>query len=306
MDSRNLAIGMIFLLQTTVGTLGNFYLLFDNLVFHQNKRKLKPMDLILMHMFMVNSLILLLKGLPNTLALFDLKQFFNDWSYQLFLYILRVFRSMSIATTCLLSVFQAIMISHERSCWKILKVKSPSNTGLFISMCWIFYIMVNAIFPVYISVKFNKKNITTETNFEHYSVVDHDKTTVSLYIAFFVFPELLISVLITWSSSSMIVNLYRHKQRVQYIHNTHVSHRRSIELRATHSILALVSTFLTFYTFSAILYVCIVLAYGRNTLLVNITTILTLFFPSFGPFILRARALTCPVPAFYGKRIQKP
>ena len=98
MDSRNLAIGIIFLLQTTVGTLGNFYLLIDNLVFHQNKRKLMPMDLILIHMFMVNSLILLFKGLPNTLALFDLKQFFNDWSYQLFLYILRVFRSMSIAT----------------------------------------------------------------------------------------------------------------------------------------------------------------------------------------------------------------
>nr|XP_006994307.1 vomeronasal type-1 receptor 4-like [Peromyscus maniculatus bairdii] len=303
MDSKNLAIGIIFLSQSTVGILGNFSLLFDYLVFYQNKKKLNQMDLILMHMIMVNSLILLIKGSSNTLAAFGMKQFFNDWSYQLFLYILRVLRSMSIVTTCLLSIFQVVTISHENSCWKKLKVKSSWDIGLYISVCWIFYIMVNVIFPVYIAIKGIRKNITKETNFEHYTVVGHDKITVSLYIAFFMLPEVLFSVLITCSSSSMIVNLCRHKHQVQYIHSTHVSHRRSMESKATYNILALVSTFLAFYTFSAILHVCASLTDDKSSLLVNITAILTLCFPILGPFILRVRTLPCPVNAFYGKRI---
>ncbi|XP_059111025.1 vomeronasal type-1 receptor 4-like [Peromyscus eremicus] len=292
MNSGNLIIGLLFLSESTMGILGNVSLPFNYLVFYQKKKKLKPMDLILMHLIMVNSLIILFKGLPNTVAAFGLKQFFNYWNYQFFLYVLRVFRSMSIVTTCLLSVFQAITISPRNSCWKNLKVKSPRDIGLYISVCWVFYIMVNVIFPVYVSIKFNRKNKTKETEFEHHTSVGHDKVTVSSYITFFVFPELLFSVLITWSSSSMIVNLYSHKQRVQYIYSTHVSHRRSMESRATQSILALVSTFLVFYTFSAILHGCTALLYSNNSWLVNITAIITLCFPTLSPFILKSQDST--------------
>lgn len=42
-----------------MGLLGNFSLLFDYLVFNQNNKKLKPMNLILMHLIMVNSLVIL-------------------------------------------------------------------------------------------------------------------------------------------------------------------------------------------------------------------------------------------------------
>lgn len=130
-----------------------------------------------------------------------------------FLYVLRVFRSIPIVTTCLLSVFQVITICPRNSCWKNLKVKSPRDIGLYIFVCWVFCIMVNAIFQVYVSLKFNrKKNITKETKFEHQTAINHDKVTVSLYRAFFVFPELLFSVLIIFSSRSMIVDLYRYKQ----------------------------------------------------------------------------------------------
>lgn len=151
---------------------------------------------------------------------------------------------------------------------------------------------------MYVSLKFNRKKYKKETKFEHQAAVDHDKVTVSLYTAFFVFPELLFSVLITSSSRSMIVDLYRHKQWVQHILRTHVSHRRSVESRVTQNILVLVSTFLAFYTCSAILHDCTTLLYSNNPWLVNITTLITLCFPTMSFFILKRQNSTVSRPCF--------
>ncbi|XP_052616441.1 vomeronasal type-1 receptor 4-like [Peromyscus californicus insignis] len=290
MDPKNLAIGIIFLIQNTVGILGNVFLLAKYLVIYYKKHKVKPLDLILIHLVMVNILIILSKGMVNTMIIFVLKLFFNDWSYQLFMYVLRVFRIMSIATICLLSVFQAIMISPRNSFWKNLRVKSPKDIGVYISLCWFLYIMVNVLFPLYMSIKLRRKNITKETDFKYYTVVGHDKFTIFTYIAFFVFPELVISVLITWSSSSMIVFLYRHKQRVQHIRSTYAFHRNSPESRATQNILVLVFTFLAFYTLSTIAHGCSALLSHQNWWPITITSIITLCFPSLSPFLIMSQS----------------
>ncbi|XP_055483660.1 vomeronasal type-1 receptor 4-like [Psammomys obesus] len=285
MDSRNLGIGIIILLQCTIGILGNFSLFAYYLFIYYKKHKVKSTELILMHLTIVNFLIILSKGVCNTMAAFVLKLFYNDWSYQLFMYFLRVFRSMSIITICLLSAFHTITIIPRNSCWKKLKAKSPKDIGLCISFCWVFYIIINVIFPLYMSIKLIRKNLTEETEFKLYTIVGYDKTTVSLYIAFFVFPEVVFSALITWTSSSMIVILYRHKQRVQYIRSTQACQSSSPESRATQSILVLVFTFLGFYTLSAISHGCSALLHGHNSWLMDITIILTLCFPTLSPFV---------------------
>ncbi|XP_031211026.1 vomeronasal type-1 receptor 2-like [Mastomys coucha] len=290
MDARNLGIGIIFLLQSTVGILGNISILSYYLVIFYKKHKGKPMDLILVHMIIVNILIILSKGVPSTMTAFGLKLFFNDWSYQFFMYVLRVSRSMSIVTICLLSVFQTIIIIPRNSCWKNLRAKSPKGISLCISLSWVLYIFINVIFPLYMSVTLSEKNITEGTNFKLYTIVGYDKITVFLYITFFVFPEILFSGLITWSSSSMIVILYRHKQRVQYIRSTHASHSSSPESRAIQNILVLVFTFLTFYTLSAISHTYNALFHYSNWWLINFTAIITLCIPTSSPFVLMSQS----------------
>ncbi|XP_021077480.1 vomeronasal type-1 receptor 2-like [Mus pahari] len=286
MDARNLGIGIIYLLQSTVGILGNISLLFYYLVIYYKIPKRKPTDLIIMHLIIVNILIILSKGMSKTMTTFGLKLFFNDWSYQFFMYVLRVFRSMSVVTICLLSVFQAITIIPRNSCWKNLRVKSPKDISLCISLSWVLYIFINLIFPLYMSITFTGKNKTEDTNFKLYTIVGYDKNTVSLYISFFVFPEILFSGLITWSGSSVIVILYRHKQRVQYIRSTHASLSSTPESRATQSILVLVSIFMTFYTLSAILHAYNAVFHSSNWWLINFTNIITLCIPTSIPFVL--------------------
>ncbi|XP_052025494.1 vomeronasal type-1 receptor 4-like [Apodemus sylvaticus] len=287
MEHRNVAIGIVLSLQSVLGILGNFSLLFHYLLLYYNEGTLKTIDLILIHVFTANTLIIFSKGMLQITGAFEWNEFFNDIECKVILYILRLGRSMSTFTTCLVSVFQAITISPWNSCWKDLIVKIRQLMSFFISLCWALHMMVNMIFPMYPSTSRKIKNITQEKKFEFcHSFPGRDTIVESLYIAFWVFPEVLLSVVLVISSSSMIVILYGHKKRVQHIHSSHASPRNSPESRATQSILVLVCAFLTFYTISSILQGCITFSQNPSWLLVNITAIISMCFPTLGPFVM--------------------
>ncbi|XP_052568357.1 vomeronasal type-1 receptor 4-like [Peromyscus californicus insignis] len=286
MDLCNLAIRIVFLSQTTTGILGNLSLMFYYLVLYYRECKLKPADLILMHLMASNALDILSAGVPHTMAVWGLKHFVNSFGCQLLLYMQRFGRSVSIGTTCLLSVFQTITINPRGFCWKDHNFKAAKYTGCSIDLLWVLYMLINFIFFVYPFIERNSKNVTRKHDFEYCSIVGSDEISGSLYVALLVCPEILFSVMITWSSSSMIVILYRHKQNVQHIRSTTGSSRTSPESRATQNILALVATFLVFYTLSSILRGCIAFFHNQNWWLVNITRFTSLCFPSFRPFVL--------------------
>ncbi|XP_021519126.2 vomeronasal type-1 receptor 4-like [Meriones unguiculatus] len=287
MESRNLAIGIVLSLQSALGILGNFSLLFYYLLLYYSEGTLKTIDLILTHVFTANSLIIFSKGMLQITGAFEWNHFFNDIGCKIILYILRLGRGMSTSTTCLLSVFQAITISPRNSCWKNIIVKAPRFMGFFISLCWILHMMVNMIFPMYPSTKRNDNNITQKRNFDLCSSFPGRDTIVeSLYTAFWILPEVLLSVLLVISSSSMIIVLYGHKKRVQHIHSSHASLRISPESRATQNILFLLCTFLAFYTLSSILQGCITFSHNPSWWLINITAIISMCFPTLGPFVM--------------------
>ncbi|XP_028714912.1 vomeronasal type-1 receptor 4-like [Peromyscus leucopus] len=289
MEFSILAIRIIFLSQTTIGILGNVSLMFYYLVLYYREHILKPIDLILVHLMTANAMIILSLGVPHTMAAFGLMQFLNDFGCRLVIYIQTVGRSVSIGTTCLLSVFQVITIRPREFCWKDHKVKAENYIGCFIFLLWGFYMLTNFIFFVYPFIKHSSKNMTRKRDFGYCSIVGGDKINDSLYTALLVFPEVVFSVCIALSSSSMIVILYRHKKRVQHIRSSHGYSRTSPESRATQNILVLVSAFLAFYSLSSILRGCIALLHNHNWWLVNITPLTSLCFPSFGPFILMNR-----------------
>nr|XP_006994297.2 vomeronasal type-1 receptor 4-like [Peromyscus maniculatus bairdii] len=286
MDSRNLAIRIVLSLQSATGILGNVSFLFYYLLIYYNKHTLKTIDLILTHVFTANSLIILSTGVPQVIRAFGWKWFFNDVGCHLILYALRLGRSMSISTTCLLSIFQAIIISPCDSYCKDLKIKVQKYIRLSIFLFWILYMVVNTIFPMSMPTKRNSKNKTQNTDSEFCFSVSHDKIVDSLYTTFWVFPEVVFSMLIVCSSISIIVLLYGHKKRVQHIFSTHSSPRASPESRATQTILVFVCTFLTFYTISSILQGYIAISQNHNSWLIYITAIISMSFPTLSPYVM--------------------
>nr|XP_036881750.1 vomeronasal type-1 receptor 4-like [Manis javanica] len=287
--SRDLAIGIIFISQTIVGILGNFSLLYHYLFLYYTEGRLRPTDLILKHLVLANALIVLSKGVPQTMAAFGLKHFFSDSGCRFLLYVQRVGRGVSISTTCLLSVFQAVTISPVNSCWKDLKVKAPKYIGFSISLCWILYIFVNLTFPMYVlslSGRWGSKNTRLKKELRHCSYIDDVEIVASLYAALITFPEISFTGLMLWASGSMVLILHRHKQRVRHIHSTNVSPRSSAESRATQGILVLGSTFVCFHFLSSTFHVCVALFHNPSWWLVNMTALISVCFPTLSPYLL--------------------
>lgn len=97
-DSRNLAIQIIFLSQSTGGILGIVSVLSSYLICYYTECTSKLPDLTLTHLIMANSLTILSKRTLHTMALFKMKQFFNYLECKLILYVYILGRSISIAT----------------------------------------------------------------------------------------------------------------------------------------------------------------------------------------------------------------
>ena len=130
MASIDLTIGVIFLMQTVVGVLGNFSLLCSYIILHVMGYRLRSTDLILKHPIVANSLVLLCKGVPQTMTIFGWKQIRSDFGCKLLFFLHRVGRGVSIGSICLLSVFQVITISPWNSRWATLKVTAPKYVQL--------------------------------------------------------------------------------------------------------------------------------------------------------------------------------
>ena len=282
----NLTVVIIFLSQSTVGIFGNISLLSHYLIIYYNEFTLKPTDILRTHLITANLLIILSKGVPYTMAAFGMKEFIHNFICKLLLFIERLGRSMSLGTTCLLSIYQAITISSQKFCSKNHKVTCSNYFGQSISLCWVIYITINFIFPVLVHNKMIQNNITERRDFLFCSSLGRDKIVELLYIALLVFPEVLCSVLIIWSSGSMIGFLYKHQQHIQHIRNMSISRRTSPESRATKNILLLVTTFVAFYTVSSILQGFIADSYKPSLWLVNVTAITSMCFPTLSPFFM--------------------
>ncbi|XP_007653287.1 vomeronasal type-1 receptor 4-like [Cricetulus griseus] len=286
MNLKDLTIGVVFLLQSTVGIVGNFSLLSCYLIHYYTEQTLKTTDFILTHMFTANILIMLSKGFLNTMRAFGMKGFINHFGCEFLLYIQRLGRSMSIVTTCFLSVFQAITIRPGISFCFIPEVKASKHIVLLTSLCWKLYMSGNMIFPVYMYTQGNSNILAHESDMKYCSISGNDALGSLLYTVLFVLPEILLSAIIVWSSCSMVVILYRHNKRVQHIRSSSVSFRTSPEYRATHRILAFVSTFIGFHALSSILQGCIALIHNPHWWLQNITAIISMCFPTLGPFLM--------------------
>ncbi|XP_026237663.2 vomeronasal type-1 receptor 4-like [Urocitellus parryii] len=288
MATSDVAVGIIFLSQTVVGALGNSSLFLHYLVLYFTGCRVRHTDLILQHLIVANLLALLCRGVPQTMAAFGGKGFLSDVGCKLLYYLHRVGRGVSIGSTCLLSVFQAIKISPEDSSCSELKVKAPKYIGFSIYLSWILYLLVNIMIISHMTRKRSNNNITSMKDFGYCSGVHLSKTLQSLYAALITLPDVLCGVLMLWASSSMVLILHRHKQRMQHVHKSS-SLRSSPESRATKTILLLVSTFVFFYTLSCLFQVCVTVIYNPHWLLVKMAAILSGCFPAVSPFLLMRR-----------------
>ncbi|XP_045701043.1 vomeronasal type-1 receptor 1-like, partial [Phyllostomus hastatus] len=286
--SSELVMGTLFLFQTGIGLLGNVSLLCFYVLTSFTKHTQRPVDLILTHLALANSLFLLCRGIPQILDAFAFKYFMGEVECKVNFYTQRVARGVSLCSTCFLSGFQASMLSLGNSRWAELKRKAPKFIPSCCSLCWVLHLLIHSAVPVKITHSGHTANIT-KINLGLCSGKGIDSFTLSFHAFLFSFTDILFLGLMIWASGSIVIFLQRHKQRVQYIHRTSLSPRASLETTATHTVLLLVSLFVSFYSVSSAFFIYLTCCVTSSLRLWNINVFLAACFPVFSPFVLITR-----------------
>ncbi|XP_023560675.1 vomeronasal type-1 receptor 4-like [Octodon degus] len=251
----NVYIVIIFLVQIFIGTLGNLSFLGKYLYIFFPGYKTKSIDLIIMHLIMANLLVILSRGIPETMAAYGSEDFLSDFGCKLVFYLNRVGRGVAFGSTCLLSVFQAITISPSNSRWAELKVKLPKYKHLHCPLL---------------------------------GPAPDPRTTRGVYAGHAVLStitDVFCIGLMLLSCGSMVFILFMHKRRVQHMHRTSNSFRSSPETRATCSILILVSLFVFFYFMSCIMQIYVTFFSHPRILLFTLDAFLSACFSTVCPFV---------------------
>lgn len=184
MGSFKLEIGIIFLIQTGVGILGNSFLfgLYNFPLF--TGHKLKSKDLILNQLVLANSLVLFSKGIPQTVAAFGWKYFLDDIGCKVVFYVHRVGRGVSLSITYLLSGYQVFKI-HSSIC-KVMELRvSPKLIGFCYFIWWILHLLLNIYVPLRMTGPLNSKNLSLRKTHIYCSGLPQDKFIGSLNATMF-------------------------------------------------------------------------------------------------------------------------
>ncbi|XP_006998760.1 vomeronasal type-1 receptor 4-like [Peromyscus maniculatus bairdii] len=284
MASRDLALKIFFLSQTALGMLGNSALLCCFIIADFSGIRAKPTDLIVKHLTWAN-FIVLCRGIPQTIAAFTQTYYLDNASCKLVLYFHRVARGVSLGSTSLLSVSQAITISPSNPKWAQLKVRIPRIIGLSLGLCWALQLLLYVFIPVYTNDIRYGTNATGIKDFG-YCVIKNSGRLISTFIVIILASNDVIFLgLMMLASGYMVFILLKHKQRVQHIHRS-LSPRSSPETRATQSILTLVSSFVLFYATSIVFTSYLSVLEGTTKWLFNTGVAMAACFPALCPFLL--------------------
>lgn len=285
MTGRNLAVGLIFLSQTTFGLLGNSSVFYNYILLYFTRYKLNSTDWILNYLVLANFLTLLCKGVPQTMAAFGLNTFITDFGCKLLFYLHKIGRGTCICSSSFMSVFQAITISCRDSRGAEFKNRTFKHNGLFLCFCCILNILMSIYNLLYMTQNLGYRNMTSIQNFG-YCPLYLDKTGQMLHAVFLPLPDAVWVGLMVWASIFTVLNLYRHKQRVQRMPRTKNSPKSSIESKAIKTILLQSSTFVFFYIIACLIQLVLVFFHNPSWFLVNTSIVISGCFPTVSPFLL--------------------
>ncbi|XP_048205258.1 vomeronasal type-1 receptor 4-like [Perognathus longimembris pacificus] len=275
---------LLFLLLTGLGILGNMSV-FVNYV-HSSGGGIEKncAQLILIHLVLTNTMLLLTKGLPKTIAAFRLNYFLSIMGCRITLYLERVSRGLSICTSSLLTVVQASTISPRASVWRRLKPRSAWHVLLLLLFFW--------ILNCFISMSLLNIIIITDMNSSHFSS-DHYCSTQpgnlkinNIFVTFMAVRDAVSPIIMAVASGYMVFLLHKHHQHVLYLRNSKLLYKTPPEMKAAQSILLLMLSFLFFYLTDCLLSLYLIVASEPISILARVQELATLGYPFLSPFVL--------------------
>ncbi|XP_059119256.1 vomeronasal type-1 receptor 4-like [Peromyscus eremicus] len=276
---------IVFLFTTVLGTLGNISVSVNYMFSWWGGPEKKPIHLILIHLAFTNIIILLAKGLPNTIAAFGLRNFLDDIGCKILIYLERVARGLSICTSSLLTVVQAIIISPRASGWRRLRPKSSWHILPFFSFFWMLnsLISMNLIHSI-TSINLNMSQLKNDYNYCYFML--ESQKTKWIVLPLMVLRDAVFQGAMGGASGYMVFLLHKHHHHVLYLQKAKLLYRTPPELRAAQSVLLLMLCFLFFYWTDCAFSLFLSLSSGNNSMIIIIREFLVLGYAIFSPLVL--------------------
>ncbi|XP_055988142.1 putative vomeronasal receptor-like protein 4 [Sorex fumeus] len=284
-----IAQGILFLSLLGHGIVANVLVFVGHLSTLVKGPERKPVDLLIIHLVFANAIIICTKGSNDLATIFHLGDFLGDLGCKLVLYLVRVARGLSICTTCLLSVLQAITLGPRSASWQKLKPRTPRQMLPYLLLIWVinFLISSNLLFLMTSAYSMNTSGISPLSG--HCHMQETGPVMQWLFVALMALRDIFFQSLMGWSSGYMAVRLYKHHQRALSLRKARLQGNLSRELRAAHSILVLMTCFLFFYWLDFLFSFFIASSLTVNPVILTIKMFLTIGYASLSPLVLISR-----------------
>ncbi|XP_021010970.1 vomeronasal type-1 receptor 90-like [Mus caroli] len=269
--------------QAGLGVLANMCLLCFYIFIIVGHRP-KPTDLISCQLTFIHIMVFLTGGDLLLTDIFESLNIENDFKCKATFYISRVMRCLSICTTCLLSVFQAVTISPSTSYLAKFKQKLRKYMVYVFSCIWSFSFSYSSSRIFYVRgftnvSESNQMQITKSCLlFRMNSIIRVFIFTVTTSRDVFLVGVMLIT------STYMVIILCRHQRQCKHLHS--IKHlRASPEKRATQTILLLVIFFVVMYWVDFVISTISVLLWRYDPVILMVQKFLMYAYPTISPLV---------------------
>ncbi|XP_043838757.1 vomeronasal type-1 receptor 3-like [Dromiciops gliroides] len=287
MLSQNICLGIMFLAATTIGTIANFFLFTSYTLNVLTGHKISSLTFIFTQLSLVNTTMLVSKGIPQTLQGLGWNYFLDDVGCKIVFYLRKVSEGLSISLTCLLCAFQAITLNPSNSRWAEFRVRTIQHSTPFCLFCWILNLLIEIPIPVSTRGPRSSSNITSAFDYMFCT----SEYIMGVYLIITTFRNVLCLGIMVLASGYMVLLLHKHYQHIQRIRSTKLSPRRHPEIRATQTILLLMSTFFSFYSLTSIFSLLLSYFDQKSPWMLTTSITLSLCYPTISPFVWIPRAL---------------
>ncbi|NP_001160904.1 vomeronasal 1 receptor cavPorV1R654 [Cavia porcellus] len=281
--------GIIFFSLTGLGIWGNTFLFVRYVYTFVMSSEKKVIDFIIIHLVFSNAIIIYSNGIRDIAPVFRFRNFLGSAGCKTVVYLGRVARGLSICTTCLLSVVQAMTISPSTTLWGKLKPRTAWQVLPYLLLCWVINLPISSNLLFYVTAVGGVNRSTIRAYGGHCFLLASRHTVRWLFLCLMALRDVLFQGVMGWSSGHMAFRLYEHHKRVLYLHSSRLVVSSSPEIRATVNILVLMTCFLFFFwtDFMFSFYLGFMVAHGVALLYVKF--FLELGYAVLSPFVLRSR-----------------
>ncbi|KAM5167468.1 putative vomeronasal receptor-like protein 4 [Callospermophilus lateralis] len=288
--------GIIFMFLIGLGVVGNILVLVNYMGLFRST--MKSIHLILIHLAFTNMITLFSKVMPRTITSLGLRHLIGDTACKIIVYLGRVARGLSICTTSLLTVVQAITISPRASRWRRLQPRSAWHLLPLLLFCWILNSLISMNLTFY-SKNISSMNTSQFTSGYNYCYLQPQTGIIRwIFILLMVLRDAVFQGVMGGASGYMVFLLHKHHQQVLHLQTSKLLYRTPPEMKAAKSVLLLMLCFLLFYWADCFMTLHVTFSLEKRFLEVSVLELVNLGYAVLSPFVLIHRdghlAECCP------------